>query len=426
MSSPPKFQAPTGTLDVLPPASARWEQVLAVFATMAGRAGYGLVINPMFEDIGVFLRGIGEGSEVVTKEMYEFRDKGDRHMALRPEGTASVARAFIQHRPALPFKAWYATPAFRYERPQAGRYRQHHQLGLEAFGVEDPEVDVEVISLAVAFYRALGLSQISLKINSMGDETCRPAYVELLRAYLAQRAERLCDEHRTKFELNPLRVLDCKREECKAATAEAPALTAHLCDPCRVHYAAVLSGLDDLGVSYTPEFRLVRGFDYYTRTTFEFAAEALGAAQNAAGGGGRYDGLVESLGGPPTPGIGFGLGIERLLLACDAEGAMSESTSRLDAFVIDVVGGRSATLIAHELRAAGLRVDRAFDGRSMKSQMKAADRSGAAVAVIIGEEEAAAGVATLRPLRGEYEQVKVPRAEVAEAVRRMGRVEARP
>ncbi|HUZ44161.1 MAG TPA: histidine--tRNA ligase [Acidimicrobiales bacterium] len=426
MSSPPRFQAPTGTLDVLPPASARWEQLLALFANTAGRAGYGLVINPMFEDIGVFLRGIGEGSEVVTKEMYEFRDKGDRHMALRPEGTASVARAFIQHRPALPFKAWYATPAFRYERPQAGRYRQHHQLGLEAFGVEDPEVDVEVISLAAEFYRAIGLRQVSLKINSMGDGTCRPAYVELLRAYLSGSAERLCDEHRTKFELNPLRVLDCKREECKAATAEAPALTDHLCEPCEAHYAAVLSGLDDLKVTYSPDIRLVRGFDYYSRTTFEFAADALGTAQNAAGGGGRYDGLVESLGGPATPGIGFGLGIERLLLACDAEGAMSEAALGLDAFVIDVVDGRSATLIAHELRAAGLRVDRAFDGRSMKSQMKAADRSGATVAVIIGEEEAAAGVATLRPLRGDHDQVKVPRAELAEAVRKMGRAEVMP
>jgi len=424
MGSPPRFQAPTGTLDVLPPASARWEELLALFAITVGRAGYGLVINPMFEDIGVFLRGIGEGSEVVTKEMYEFRDKGDRHLALRPEGTASVARAFIQHRPPLPFKAWYATPAFRYERPQAGRYRQHHQIGLEAFGVEDPELDVEVVSLASDFYRAIGLRQVSLKINSMGDEQCRPAYIELLRAFLAERADQLCDEHRTKFEINPLRVLDCKRAECIAATERAPAITDHLCEACRAHYAAVLSGLDDLGVAYSPEFRLVRGFDYYTRTTFEFAAEALGTAQNAAGGGGRYDGLVESLGGPPTPGIGFGMGIERLLMACDAEGAMSGSGSGLDAFVIDVMGGRRGTLIAHELRAAGLRVDRAFDGRSMKSQMKAADRSGAAVAVIIGEEEAAAGVATLRPLRGDEEQVKVPRAELADAVRRMGSAKA--
>ena len=419
MASPARYQAPTGTLDVLPPESARWEALVAVFAELVGSAGYGLVVNPMFEDIGVFLRGIGEASEVVTKEMYEFRDKGDRHMALRPEGTASVARAFIQHRPTVPFKAWYVTPAFRYERPQAGRYRQHHQVGIEVFGVADPQLDVEVISLAAGLYRRLGLTRVGLRINSMGDANCRPQYLQALLVHLREHAGELCDEHRQKFEANPLRVLDCKRAECVAVAQSAPVITDYLCDACADHYAEVLAGLDSLGVSYDQDPRLVRGLDYYNRTTFEFAAEALGSAQNAAGGGGRYDGLVESLGGPPTPGIGFGIGIERLLLACDAEGAFPAPSASVDVFVIDTTGGRLATTVCSQMRQAGLRADRAFENRSMKAQMKLADRSGAAVAVILGAEEAAEDCATLKPLRGVGEQVKVSRPELADAVRKL-------
>ena len=419
MASPARYQAPTGTLDVLPLESARWEGLVAVFADLVGGAGYGLVVNPMFEDIGVFLRGIGEASEVVTKEMYEFRDKGDRLLALRPEGTASVARAFIQHRPTVPFKAWYVTPAFRYERPQAGRYRQHHQVGIEAFGVADPHLDVEVISLAASLYRRLGLSRVSLRINSMGDGNCRPAYIDALLAHLRAHASELCDEHRQKFEANPLRVLDCKRSECMAVADSAPVITDYLCDDCAAHFAEVLAGLDSVGVRYGQDPCLVRGLDYYNRTTFEFAAEALGGAQNGAGGGGRYDGLVEALGGPPTPGIGFGIGIERVLLACDAEAAFPAPAALVDVFVVDTTGGRRAIGICDELRAEGLRVDRAFDGRSMKAQMKLADRSGAAVAVIIGEEEAAEEAATLRPLRGGGQQMRVPRSELTDAVRRL-------
>lgn len=419
MSSGTRFQAPVGTQDVLPPASARWQQVIARFAARVGRAGYGLIINPMFEDAGVFLRGIGEVSEVVTKEMYDFRDKGDRHLALRPEGTASVVRAYLQHRPPVPFKAWYVTPAFRYERPQAGRYRQHHQMGIEALGSEDPELDVEVVSLAAGLYSELGLRQIALNINSMGDANCRPAYVAALLDFLRPRRDELCDEHREKLEINPVRVLDCKRQACRAATESAPVIRAYLCPDCTEHYEQVLSGLDALGVSYAENPRLVRGLDYYTRTTFEFAAEALSGAQNGAGGGGRYDGLAESLGGPPTPGIGFGLGIERILLACDAEAAGPPEEVPLDAYLIDVVGGRQATVLADRLRRSGLRVDRGFDRRSMKAQMKAADRSGAAVAVIVGEEEAAEEAATVRPLRGGGEQERVAISDLADAIRRL-------
>lgn len=417
MADAPRFQAPKGTFDVLPPASGRWQELLARFAGVAGRAGYGLVIDPLFEDIGVFLRGIGEGSEVVTKEMYEFEDKGGRRLALRPEGTASVVRAFVQHRPPLPFKAWYATPAFRYEAPQAGRYRQHHQLGVEALGSEDPDLDVEVVALAHDFYRSLGLRRVSVKVNSMGDRDCLPAYREALGAFLESRRARLCPEHREKAAANPLRVLDCKKPECRAATEDAPRIEDFLCEPCRKHFERVRAGLEDVGIEHTVEFRLVRGFDYYTRTTFEFAAEALSAAQNAIGGGGRYDGLVESLGGPPTPGIGFGMGIERLLLTCDAEGVLPVPTAQVDVFVVDVTGGTEALALTTELRRAGMRADRAFDGRSMKAQLRAADRSGAGVAVIVGDEERGAATAVVKALRGDQGQRTVPRAEVVHEVR---------
>ncbi|HEY3701670.1 MAG TPA: histidine--tRNA ligase, partial [Acidimicrobiales bacterium] len=325
------FQAPAGTRDVLAPDSARWEALVVAFASQVERAGYGLVLSPMFEEVGVFVRGMGEGTDVVGKEMYEFRDKGDRHLALRPEGTASIVRAFIQLRPPVVWKAWYVTPAFRYERPQAGRYRQHHQLGVEALGTEDPDLDVEVVTIASRFFAALGLTRIELKLNSMGDAACRPAYIDSLGAYLEAHRDELCDEHRERYAANPLRVLDCKDDACVRVTANAPRLLDSLCGPCASHFARVLEGLEALGVSYSIDHRLVRGFDYYTRTTFEFSALALEAAQNGVGGGGRYDGLVEALGGPPTPGIGFGIGIERLLQACDAEGAFPTPGSSLDA-----------------------------------------------------------------------------------------------
>ena len=409
-------RAPSGTHDVLWPASTRWESLLAAFATRVEAAGYGLAHTPIFEDVRVFRRGIGEGSDVVGKEMYEFEDRGGRSLALRPEGTAPLVRAFVQHRPPIPWKAWYATPAFRYERPQAGRYRQHHQLGVEALGSEDADLDVEVIGLADSFFRSLGLASFGLRINSMGDGVCRPDYLELLRAYLADRRDQLCPEHQGRLDTNPLRVLDCKRDACREATAGAPALADHLCEACLAHFTRVQQGLTALGVPFALDHRLVRGFDYYTRTTFEFASAALESAQNGIGGGGRYDGLVEMLGGPPTPGIGFGIGIERLLLACDGEGVYAVDPQPLHAYVVDVTGGEAARDLTAELRRAGLRADRAFDGRSMKSQLKSADRSGAVVALIVGPDELAAGTVSVRPLRGGGDQRTLERAEVVAAV----------
>ncbi|MGI8809532.1 MAG: histidine--tRNA ligase [Acidimicrobiales bacterium] len=407
-----EFRAPVGTRDVLPPESARWERLVALFAGQVGRAGYGLVLSPMFEEIGVFER-VGEGTDVVRKEMYHFEDKGGRRVALRPEGTASVARAYVQHRPTPPFKAWYVAPNFRYERPQAGRFRQHHQLGVEALGSDDADLDVEVVALAWSVCAELGLTRVTLLLNSLGDDACRPPYLENLRAFLADAA--LCDEHAAGYATNPLRVLDCKRDACRTATERAPRLLDHLCEPCATHFARVRAGLDSLGVAYTLQPRLVRGLDYYTRTTFELAAESLDSAQNAVGGGGRYDKLAEALGGPPTPGIGFGLGIERLLLACDAEDVFPVPQVAVDVWVVDTTGGRAALALTHELRAAGISADRSFDGRSMKSQFKSADRSGARLALVVGADELAAATVTLRDLRG-GEQETVDRADLLKHV----------
>jgi histidyl-tRNA synthetase len=346
------------------------------------------------------------------------RDTPPRHLALRPEGTASVVRAWVQHRPPLPFKAWYAAPSFRYEAPQAGRYRQHHQLGLEALGTEDPDLDVEVVALLAEFYQSLGLRRVTCRLNSLGDDTCRPAYRAELTAFLAERADQLCDEHRTRFAANPLRVLDCKKPACVQATRDAPLQVDRLCQPCAAHYQRVREGLTAAGVESSQDPRLVRGLDYYTRTTFEFSADALESAQDAIGGGGRYDGLVEALGGPPTPGIGFGCGIERVLLAASAEGLDLAGGAQIAVFVVDTTGGEAARDLTMALRSAGVSADRAWDQRSFKAQFKAADRSGARIALVIGPDEAERGVVAVKPLRDEGDQTEVGHDDVIEHVRK--------
>jgi histidyl-tRNA synthetase len=413
----PTFRAPKGTQDVLPPESARWTELVARFAQRAARAGYGLVVSPMFEHYEVFAR-VGASTDIVRKEMYDFEDRGGRHIALRPEGTASIVRAYVEHRPTPPFKAWYVAPNFRNEAPQAGRYRQHHQVGAEAIGSDDPQLDVEVIALLAGFYADLGLRRVGLQLTSLGDQVCRPAYLETLRRYLEGEAAALTEQSRQTLAVNPLRVLDSKRREDAAVIDAAPKLLDHLCDGCAAHFSAVRTGLDLLGIEHELAPRLVRGLDYYTRTTFEFPAAALDTAQNAVGGGGRYDGLAEDMGGPPTPGIGFGAGIERILLACDAEGVFGVPERSLDVFVVDVVDGTHALTLTHELRAAGLRADRAFDSRSMKAQMRKANSSGAPVAVIVGEQEVADGTVAVRDLVAGEQEV-IPRADVVTRVRKM-------
>ena len=384
--------------------------LIATFAERASRFGFDLVVTPIFEHLEVFQR-VGESTDVVRKEMYEFEDKGGRRLALRPEGTASVVRAFVQHHPPIPWKVWYLAPHFRYERPQKGRYRQHWQVGVEALGVDDPDVDVEVIALADGFYRALGLERFTLSLNSMGDPASRASYVEKLSAYLLDHADAFGPDFRERVEQNPLRVLDSKRDDWQDVIEHAPQITEHLSDESRAHFERVQVGLDRLGIRYELAPRLVRGFDYYTSTTFEFLPDLVDAAQTSIGGGGRYDQLAEQLGGAPTPGIGFGMGIERLLIACDAEGVFSTPTPRVDAFVVNGLGPGGDTEVAGlvaVLRENGLRVERAYGDRSVKAQWKAADRSHAVYGVMLGRAEAERNAAAVKDLRS-GEQVEVSR-----------------
>jgi histidyl-tRNA synthetase len=403
------FRAPKGVHDVLPPESGRWARIVATFAERAQRYSYGLVINPIFEHIEVFQR-VGEHTDVVSKEMYELTDKGGRRLGLLPEGTASVVRSYVQHRPTPPWKVWYVAPNFRYERAQKGRYRQHWQLGVEALGVDDPDVDVEVIALLAGFYRDLGLTGTRLLINSMGDADTRPGYVAALRTHFEAHGAALGDEFLARVAANPLRVLDSKVEPWQDVIASAPQLTEHLSEAAATHFEAVQAGLRALGIDFELAPRLVRGFDYYTSTTFEFQSDALDAAQSAVGGGGRYDGLAQEMGGPPTAGIGFGTGIERIVLALDALGA-AVAPPGVDVFVVDGVGesgGTTVGTLTEALRTEGFAVDRAYGGRSVKAQWKVADRSGAAVAVMVGRDELARDSVAVKDL-ATGEQVEVSR-----------------
>ena len=417
MAERPDFRAPKGTHDVLPPESGRWQALVATFAGVVAQHGYGLIQSPMFEDIGVFQR-IGEGTDVVSKEMYDFEDKGGRRVALRPEGTASVARAFVEHRPDVPWKVWYATPAFRYERPQAGRLRQHHQVGVECIGSADPDVDVEVIALGHAYLSALGLRRWRLLVNFMGTPADRSAYAGVLQGWLRERSGELAPDDAEKIESHPLRVLDSKRPQTRAVLADAPRMVDQLDAASLAHGERVQASLKLLGIPFELDETLVRGLDYYTHTVFEFQSTSIDTAQSTILAGGRYDGLIEQLGGQPTPGIGFGSGIERVLLSCDAEGVFPVPTAAVQCFVVDTTGGEVATALCSVLRSAGIATDRAFDGRSMKAQMKAASKSGARFAVIVGDDEKAAGTAAVRDL-DQGEQSTVALEAVVDQIRKV-------
>ena len=398
--------------DILPPESGRWRRFTDVFADVVERAGYGQLMTPLLEDLSVFTR-IGAATDVVTKEMYDFVDKGDRHIALRPEMTASVCRAFAEHRPTVPWKVFYSGSNFRYEKPQRGRYRQFDQVGIEVLGADDPNLDVEVIALAWEFYARLGLRQVKLIVNSLGEPDDRARYVEALRSHFVAVGDGLSEQSQATLERNPLRVLDSKRQVDQEHIDSAPRIADFHSDDAAAHFSAVLAGLRALDIPFAVEPKLVRGLDYYRRTIFEFQGGTLDSAQNALGGGGRYDGLVEALGGPATPGVGFALGVDRTLLACDDEEVFSAGPVALDAFVVDVTGGLHAVLLTAELRAGGFAVDRGYDNRSMKAQMKLANRSGARFALIVGDDELAAGTVVVKPMQGDGDQAAVARAEIS-------------
>ena len=395
----PSFQAPKGVAEYLPPDSADFLAVKDGLSEPAIRAGYLYAEVPVFEDTALFTRGVGESTDVVSKEMYTFDDRGGRSISLRPEGTVGVIRATIENgldRGQLPVKLWYAGPFFRAERPQQGRYRQFFQVGIEAIGSEDPALDAEVISVAYRGYQGLGLTQFRLDLTSLGDKNCRPQYRELLVAFLADLP--LDEATRKRAALNPLRVLDDKRPEMSEMLKDAPLMKNHLCEECAEHFASVCQHLDDLKIQYTIAPKMVRGLDYYTRTTFEFVHPLLGA-QSGIGGGGRYDGLMAELGGQDLSGIGFGIGIDRTLLAIRAEQGTLK-TVHLNLFIVPMgsEARRKALVLADLLRTAGLLVDLSFGDRGLKGAMKAADKSGAQFSLVIGESELASGALSLKEM----------------------------
>jgi histidyl-tRNA synthetase len=415
-----EFQAPRGTLDWYGARAALRRAVLDAAREVFESAGYGQVVTPTFEDTGVFARTSGEGSDVVRKEMYSFTDRSGRPLTLRPEGTAGVMRAYLEHMTRLPqpVKVWYELPMFRYNAVQKGRYREHYQFGVEAIGSDDPAIDAEQIGLQRRWYRRVGVDGLQLLLNSIGDGKCRPAYLQLLVTYLAEHAAELCDECRERRDVNPLRTFDCKEKGCQAVMAGAPKITDHLCDECAAHFADVRAHLDARGVEYTVDPGLVRGLDYYTRTAWEWQWTALGA-QSAISGGGRYDGLAEQLGGRPVPGVGFGAGVERLVLTLEETGAgpaIGRPVDVLFAVLADEARPRVHALM-DEVREAGIACDAAFGGRRLKRALELADRRGVSAVVIVGDDEWAAGEASVRDMTtGDQRRVALER--LAEELRR--------
>lgn len=423
MSEEKRFQAlsaPKGVPDYYPPESATFYKVRQTMVEQAHLSGFQHIELPIFEDTALFARGVGESTDVVSKEMYTFADRGERSVTLRPEGTAGVMRSVIQHnldRGQLPVKLNYSGPFFRYERPQAGRYRQLQQVGVEAIGVDDPALDAEVIALADRSYRALGLSGFRLELTSLGDRNCRPAYREKLQEFLFKLD--LDEETRRRAEINPLRVLDDKRPEMQEQLADAPLMLDYLNAECREHFETVTGMLEDMGVAYEINPRMVRGLDYYTKTCFEFVHDGLGA-QSGIGGGGRYDGLMAQLGGQDLSGIGYGLGVDRAILALEAEGITLEgSDSRVDVYgiALGAAAKRRMAGIINDLRKAGIAADMSFGDRGLKGAMKGADRAGARFALVLGDQELENGTVAVKDLAA-HEQRDI---ELSQLVALLGR-----
>lgn len=424
------MKAPRGTRDILPEEAAAWRRLEEAARTVADRFGYGEIRTPLFESTDLFVRGVGETTDVVEKQMYTFADRRGRSLTLRPEGTAPVVRAYLERnmaaRPA-PVKLFYIGPMFRYEKPQAGRSRQFHQFGAEAIGSADPGLDVEMIALPVMILQEAGLSGFEVELNSIGCPVCRPAYRERLLEHLRPKVDAMCRVCVQRLERNPLRVLDCKEEGCRNAAAEAPLAVDFLCAECEAALGSVKEGLADIGIPYVLNGRLVRGLDYYTRTVFEVRSSALGA-QDALAGGGRYDGLVEAYGGPSTPAVGFAAGMERVLLALEETGAGKAAPAGLDVFVVSASEPlrRRVRSLAHRLRTAGRSVELDYEGRSLKGQMKAAARSGAAFVVIVGEAELEKGAVGVRRM-ADGAQEEVPLDQLEDWLeRRLSIIDVRP
>ncbi len=417
------IKAPRGVRDILPDESWKWAYVLTMARKVAEDFGYQEVHLPIFEQTELFCRGIGDTTDVVEKEMYTFEDRGNRSLTLRPEATASMVRAYLEHGmnkdARQPAKLWCAGPMFRYERPQKGRYRQFWQLDFEAIGVQDPLVDVEIIHLSLELYRRLGMTNLEVVINSVGCPACRPKYREALQNFLEPLLPDLCETCQGRYDRNPLRILDCKRPECKEKTEGAPSIFDSLCEECREHFDTVRQGLETIGARYTLDKRLVRGLDYYTKTAYEVLSGDLGA-QNAVCGGGRYDHLAEAIGGPFVPGVGFAAGVERIVLTMEQQGCSLGEPPRVDVTVIPLdpsLRVEAMGLLA-SLRKAGIAASMDYAGKTMKSQLKVASQEGIRGVCILGGDEAAQGVGGVKNLRT-GEQENVPLREIPSYLAKM-------
>ena len=405
------FRAPRGTADHLPEEQKYWRYIESKAVEIANRFGYGRIDTPAFEDSNLFIRSVGEGTDIVEKEMYTFEDRGGDSVTLRPEGTAPVCRAYLEHgmhNLPQPVRMYYFCPVFRYERPQAGRFRQHHQFGVEALGDSDPSVDAEVIEVAWELMGSLGLRDITLLVNSIGDDQCRPAYIERLREYYTGHHDRLCDDCRNRLGRNPLRLLDCKVETCHALGDEAPRSTDYLCDDCREHWEKLSTYLDAMDLPHTVDHRLVRGLDYYTRTVFEIQPLDVGG-QSTICGGGRYDGLITELGGRPTPGIGFATGIERLTLNLKRDEVPVPDEPSPQYLVANVGdNARTAALeLAVRLRRAGVGAILSSGSRGLRGQMRQANALGIPYALILGDDEIAKGEVVVRDMSASTQESRL-------------------
>ncbi|MGI6157344.1 MAG: histidine--tRNA ligase [Saccharofermentanales bacterium] len=414
------LKAPKGTRDILPDESDRRRVIERTFAEICRRHGYGQIHVPTFEHTELFVRGVGDASDIVRKEMYTFDDKGGRSLTLRPEGTAGVARAFVEQGMAswpAPVKLWYNMNMFRYEKMQKGRYREFWQYGCEVFGSESPEADAELVGLLDTFFGAIGLKRINLEINSIGCPACREAYRDALRAYYRPMLDEMCEDCHERFERNPLRMLDCKETHCASLAKDAPAQLDYLCDACREHFTKFKSYLDDMGIAYVVNPTMVRGLDYYTRTVFEFISTNVGT-QGTICGGGRYDGLIGEIGGTDVPGVGFAFGVERLLLEMDAQGVGQPADAAPDLFIASFPStAGDALAMTKELVEAGLKVETDIMGRSLRSQLKSADRMHASYVMVLGDTEVSRQQGTLRRLSDGSESL-VPLTAVGDLLKR--------
>ena len=404
------LQAPKGTKDVLPAESYQWQYCEQLARDCTSAAGYEEIRTPVFEHTELFLRGVGDTTDVVQKEMYTFNDKGGRSITLKPEGTAGVVRAFIESgmvADVMPCKMYYLNcPVFRYDKPQAGRYREHHQFGVEAFGSQSPAMDADVVSVAMMFFKKLGLKNLSLRINSIGCPECRPKYQKMLKEFLRPHLEQLCETCKSRYEKNPMRILDCKEEGCKRLTVGAPSILDALCPECSAHFEQFKKYIQELGFQYVVDPGIVRGLDYYTKTVFEIITEVDGKPL-AICAGGRYDGLVKTIGGPQLPGIGFGMGLERVLLVAQEQGIQIPKPERYDVLICSIgqEASKKAFELTHQLRALGVKADCDLMERSLKAQFKFANKIGVPRVLVIGEEELASGRYKLRDMRGGEEKL---------------------